>query len=566
VIRASFILLAAHVVIPRLRGRSSAERHLLWALALLTAATMPVFTVVLPVWHLEWATRAADAWPAFVSMPVWAGSDGPEVILRPTSIEPTHWGIVQWGVLVWAAGAVAFLARLGRDVARLVALVRPAVALRDRRCLEICEEIARQLRLERVPRLLASPRVLVPITWGVRHPCVLMPADVAEWSRERVRVVLAHELAHVARADWIVHVVAQVGCAIYWFHPLFWLAERAVGRESEQAADDRALALGLDASHYAEQLIAIVRACRVPMSAHAPVVGMARAAHLERRVAALLRPHANRAQVARRTALATAGCAVAMALPLAAITAAGGIDVDIRAADLPVAVRASSDAGREPMLPALRRARTAPRRRSGQAVAGLVADERVSLPEIAEYTTPPLYSDEARRLRIEGIVTVAVHIDEHGRLVSSRIEKGLGSGLDQNALVALRQWRFRPGTWNDVPSAIDAEVDIEFDLRSEAVNELIANDMATLVGPDVTPPRIVRRSRVTPAARAFGSVVLDVVLLQDGSPKIVRILRSLNSDADESAVRHFEQWRFTPAMKNGVPIKVRMTAEVRFHG
>jgi TonB family protein len=558
VIRASLVLIAAHIVIPRLRGRSSAERHLLWAIALLTAATMPVFALVLPVWQLEWATRAADAWPALVAMPLWTGSEGPEVILRPTSVEATHWGMVQWGALLWAVGAVAFLARLGRDVARLVALVRPAAALRDLACLEMCTEIARQLRLERVPRLLVSSRVLVPITWGVRHPCVLLPADVAAWSRERVRVVLAHELAHIARADWIVHVVAQVVCAIYWFHPLFWTAERALGRDGEQAADDRALALGLDASHYAEQLIAIVRACRVPMSAHAPVVGMARAAHLERRVAALLRPHVNRARVARRTALATAGCAVAMALPLAAITGSGGIDVDIRAADLPVAVRASSDAGREPMLPAVRRAR--------MAVPGVVAGERVALPEIAEYITPPLYSDEARRRRIEGIVTIAVHIDEHGRLVSSRIDKGLGSGLDQNALVALRQWRFRAGTRNDVPSAMDAEVDIEFDLRSEAVNELIANDMATLVGPDVTPPRVVRRSRVTPAARASGSVVLDVVLLQDGSPKIIRILRSLNPDADESAVRHFEQWRFTPAMKNGVPIKVRMNAEVRFHG
>jgi TonB family protein len=113
---------------------------------------------------------------------------------------------------------------------------------------------------------------------------------------------------------------------------------------------------------------------------------------------------------------------------------------------------------------------------------------------------------------------------------------------------------------------MDAEVDIEFDLRSEAVNEVIANDMATLVGPDVTPPRVVRRSHVMPAARVSGSVVLDVVLLQDGSPKIVRILRSLTPEADESAVRHFEQWRFTPAMKSGVPIKVRMNAEVRFHG
>ena len=110
-------------------------------------------------------------------------------------------------------------------------------------------------------------------------------------------------------------------------------------------------------------------------------------------------------------------------------------------------------------------------------------------------------------------------------------------------------------------------IDIEFSLRNEAVNELIANDMATLVGPDVTPPRAVRTSPAPlTVAPARGSVVLDVVLLQDGTPKIVRILQSLTPEADEQAVRYFEQWRFTPAMKNGAPVKVRMNAEVRFHG
>jgi len=160
-----------------------------------------------------------------------------------------------------------------------------------------------------------------------------------------------------------------------------------------------------------------------------------------------------------------------------------------------------------------------------------------------------------------------IHVDEAGAVSAARVLRGLGSGLDQNALVALRQWRFRPGRRQGVPAAMDAEVDVEFNLRSEGVNELIANDMATLVGPDVTPPRVVRTSRVSlRGLDAQGLVVLDVVLQQDGSPRVVRILRSLGPEADERAVRHFEQWHFTPAMKGGVPVKVRMNAEVRFRG
>ena len=62
----------------------------------------------------------------------------------------------------------------------------------------------------------------------------------------------------------------------------------------------------------------------------------------------------------------------------------------------------------------------------------------------------------------------------------------------------------------------------------------------------------------------MGTVVLDVVIRQDGDSKVVRVVRSLDPDLDDSAVRAIEQWRFTAAVKNGVPVKVRMNAEVKF--
>jgi len=91
--------------------------------------------------------------------------------------------------------------------------------------------------------------------------------------------------------------------------------------------------------------------------------------------------------------------------------------------------------------------------------------------------------------------------------------------------------------------------------------------MATRVGPGVTPPQAVRVFGLWPRRpRVQGTVVLDVVLLEDGTPKIVRVLQSLDPELDESAIRNFEQWRFSPAMKYGRPVKVRMNAEVHFHG
>jgi TonB family protein len=190
-------------------------------------------------------------------------------------------------------------------------------------------------------------------------------------------------------------------------------------------------------------------------------------------------------------------------------------------------------------------------------------------PSVLEYSAPPLYSDEARARRIEGTVTLEARIDRSGHADVLRVVKGLGFGLDENARLALRQWEFVPATLNGVPVDSLAEVDIAFSLANEAINELIANDMATRVGPGVTPPRLVRRVTVPQAPSAArsapGSVVLDVLLREDGSPKVVRIVRSLDSVRDREAISAFEQWRFSPAIKHGQPVKVRLNAEVTFH-
>jgi TonB family protein len=557
-IRATVVLVIAHLVIPRLRQRSASDRHLCWAIALGVATVLPLLSILLPAWQPAWASRMAE-WPTSLgAFRAWSTGEGADVVVRATGIEAAGWTLslaAVW-VWVWVGGSLVALVALGRDAVRLVRVVRGAKPVGDSRMLRTCADAARSLGLTRTPVLLHGDQTMVPMTWGVRRPHVLLPVGAFEWPDDRLHAVCAHELAHVRRADWLVHVLAQMVCAVYWFNPLFWMAERALGRESEQAADDEAVASGLDASQYAADVVALVRQMRAPLAIRAPVVAMGRPSQLERRVAALLRADANRTLVSRRRALLAAVASAVLVIPLATVAAGREwFDVDVRTVEPPSMLRASVARDAEPMLPIVR------------AVGGAGPGGEDTLPAIAEFTPPPLYSDIARRRHIEGVVTIGVHVDEDGRLSVARVVKGLGAGLDQNALVAVRQWRFVPGSRAGRRAAMDAEIDIEFSLQNEAVNELIANDMATLVGPDVIPPRAVRTSRAPlDAGPARGSVVLDVVLLQDGSPKIVRILQSLTPEADEQAVRHFEQWRFTPAMRNGAPVKVRMNAEVRFHG
>jgi TonB family protein len=559
-IGATILLLVAWIVIPRLHRRSAAERHLCWAASLGAAAAMPLLAQALPPWRPEWAGHVAAVLPSlFDAGQAWTTSDRADVVVRAIGVEgsfSTAAGVWPW---VWAAGAAFAILELAVQAAALARLAAKAHALHDERIAGVAADTARALGVERPIRILQTRCGAVPVTWGLRRPTIVLPCTASDWSDDRARAVIAHEMAHVRRGDWAVHLAADVICRLYWFHPLFWIGRSRLWGESERAADDVVLSLGVTGVAYADDLLAIVRAARSEPLVWSTTVAMARRSQLEGRFAALLNGAANRRPATRWRLLMAATLVLFVAVPLASVSiprAAPGIA--IKMTNLPAIVEPS---------PVLVSAPNAPAVKSLRVVDAADASHGSTPPAIAEYTTPPLYSEEARNRRIEGTVTVSAIVEPDGRVTGARVVRGLGSGLDENALVALRQWKFRPGARAGRPVPMRSEIDVEFSLRNEAVNAVVANDMATRVGPGITPPRLVRTFGLwKPGSSRRGTVVLDVILEEDGTPKVVRILQSLEPELDEAAVGNFSQWRFSPALKNGRPVKVRLNAEVTFHG
>ena len=76
----------------------------------------------------------------------------------------------------------------------------------------------------------------------------------------------------------------------------------------------------------------------------------------------------------------------------------------------------------------------------------------------------PIYTDEARKARISGIVIVEAIIDTNGRVRDVRILKPLPFGLDQAAVDAVKQWEFKPGTLNGVPVSVIFNLTVNFKL------------------------------------------------------------------------------------------------------
>jgi TonB family protein len=87
----------------------------------------------------------------------------------------------------------------------------------------------------------------------------------------------------------------------------------------------------------------------------------------------------------------------------------------------------------------------------------------VSKPELA-HKVEPEYSEQARKAHLEGVVAVYIVVDQNGNVINTRVTKSLGLGLDENAIAALRQWKFKPGYKDGKPVAVAVTVEVKFDL------------------------------------------------------------------------------------------------------
>ena len=221
-------------------------------------------------------------------------------------------------VLLWPVGALLLLVRAAAGVAAVSRIANRATLVESDPALrhELGDALLRCTARDTELRM--SDEVDVAVTWGLAHPVVLLPCEAVEWTRERRRLVLEHELAHVVRRDVWMHLLARVTRSLYWPNPLAWLAERELRLESEQACDDAVIARGVRPTRYAEELLQLVRGL-APAAVPSLAPGFASRPRIERRLRALLDARMPRRMLSRRDAGAAVLGALALAFPLAAM-------------------------------------------------------------------------------------------------------------------------------------------------------------------------------------------------------------------------------------------------------
>ncbi len=122
----------------------------------------------------------------------------------------------------------------------------------------VANSLALEAGIHRRVEVLLHEALPGPMTCGVVHPAIVLPLDAQTWEAEDLNRAMVHELEHVRRGDWVSHCLARAVCAVYWFHPLVWIAWRQLALEAERACDDAVLGRS-EATAYADQLVGLAR-------------------------------------------------------------------------------------------------------------------------------------------------------------------------------------------------------------------------------------------------------------------------------------------------------------------
>src|SRR5262249_49571914 len=123
---------------------------------------------------------------------------------------------------------------------------------------------------------------------GPLSPVIVLPASAQTWDGDRLRHVLLHEMAHILRRDLVGHSMARLACAVYWFHPVVWVAARRLRAESERACDDLVLDSGVRPSDYAQHLLDLVITLGNGTAAPSAALPIVRPNEFEGRLTAIL--------------------------------------------------------------------------------------------------------------------------------------------------------------------------------------------------------------------------------------------------------------------------------------
>jgi TonB family protein len=413
------VLVAAAIVITlALRVRAPRPSLYFWQAVLLAGILLPILQprADLPVF-------AANAAPMLASV------NAPLAAISPQGVD-----LATLLIYVVAGGILLRLLWLALGFLRLRRIVMNATPANSLQPVAGDLEIA----IGATAAITVSDEVHTPATIGMWRPLILLPRRILDMPLSIQRAVIAHELVHVRRRDWMCTLFEEFWCAILWFHPAARLLASRLSMSREMVVDEATLLLTGDRRGYAEALLAFstpqpgaptTRFLRRGVEAPLPgVIGLIGRQHLSQRISLI----AEEDVMSRRRTLASFG----IALLVCSVATASAVSA------LPM----KSDAVQTNRV--------------------YKPGNGVTVPVVVR-EAKPVYTPAAMKQKIQGSVFMLVVVLPSGEVGDVQISESLDAeyGLDEEAIKAMKLWKFKPGMRAGKPVAVEVTVQMTFTLK-----------------------------------------------------------------------------------------------------
>lgn len=405
-----------------LRRQSSSTRYAFAYASLLAMLAAPLITFM----ALQPASPSLVTYAEGITLQAEPSMEGSGLLARGRTFLP-------WLAIFWSLGAAAMALRLGGGIWWLdrayLSQARPASGPWQARL----DRVAHRMGLRRPVRLLESRRTDSPLVIGWLRPVVLVPASaLLSLSPEALEAIMAHELAHIRRQDYLANLLQGLAEALLFFHPAAWWLSHQIRELREHCCDDAASALCGDPLILAQGLSALERLRRSLHTDPEPALGAAKG-KLMPRITRLFQPQDVQAPSLRGLA------ALLIGISLVGVTAL--------AAQKPT----------RPTKPATPKAQP-------KADAEGEIDLDSSKVKVTHQPKPPAYPEEAKAQKIQGVVIAALTIDEKGVPVSAKALEG-PEALQAIAIDWAKEWRFKPVMLNGKPVKARFKLTMVFKLK-----------------------------------------------------------------------------------------------------
>jgi beta-lactamase regulating signal transducer with metallopeptidase domain len=175
-----------------------------------------------------------------------------------------------WLVELWLLGVAIFSLRSAGGFLLLERQRRIASNLINRQVLAMCRALERRIGLERTIRYCESQWLETPAVIGWFRPIVFLPGTaLTGLSEDQLESIVAHELAHIKRLDFLVNAFQTVVETLLFYHPAVWWLNRRIRAEREHCCDDAAIAICGNPVEYARALTLMEEWRRAPALAMA---------------------------------------------------------------------------------------------------------------------------------------------------------------------------------------------------------------------------------------------------------------------------------------------------------